>query len=46
MDITQVGERIEVIATPLLERSPHVLYTNVVEPILRWTMASKGYAPA
>jgi putative flippase GtrA len=44
VDITQVGERIEVIASPLLERSPHVLYTNVVEPILRWTMASKGYA--
>ena len=44
VDITQVGERIEVIASPLLQRSPHVLYTNVVEPILRWTMASKGYA--
>jgi hypothetical protein len=39
-----VGERIEVIASPLLQRSPHVLYTNVVEPILRWTFASKGYA--
>ena len=44
VDITQVGERIEVIASPLLQRSPHVLYTNVVEPILRWTLASKGYA--
>ena len=31
-------------AAPLLQRSPHVLYTNVVEPILRWTFASKGYA--
>ena len=39
-----MGERIEVIASPLLQRSPHVLYTNVVEPILRWTFASKGYA--
>jgi hypothetical protein len=44
VDISQVGERIEVIASPLLQRSPHVLYTNVVEPILRWTFASKGYA--
>jgi dolichol-phosphate mannosyltransferase len=44
VEISQVGERIEVIASPLLQRSPHVLYTNVVEPILRWTFASKGYA--
>jgi dolichol-phosphate mannosyltransferase len=44
VEITQVGERIEVIASPMLQRSPHVLYTNVVEPILRWTFASKGYA--
>jgi len=42
--IDQVGDRIEVLATPLLEHSPHVLYTNVVEPILRWLLASKGYA--
>jgi dolichol-phosphate mannosyltransferase len=42
--IEQIGERIEVLATPLLERSPHVLYTNVVEPIMRWLLASKGYA--
>jgi putative flippase GtrA len=42
--IEQIGDHIEVLATPLLERSPHVLYTNVVEPILRWLLASKGYA--
>jgi putative flippase GtrA len=30
----------------LLRLSPHVLYTNVVEPILRWQMVSKGYALA
>jgi dolichol-phosphate mannosyltransferase len=42
--IEQVGEHIEVLASPLLKRSPHVLYTNVVEPILRWLLASKGYA--
>jgi dolichol-phosphate mannosyltransferase len=31
-------------ASPLVGRSPHVLYTNVVEPILRWTFAERGYA--
>ena len=35
---------IEILASPLLRRSPHVLYTNVVEPVLRWTFADKGYA--
>jgi dolichol-phosphate mannosyltransferase len=35
---------IDVLASPLLRRSPHVLYTNVVEPILRWTFVEKGYA--
>jgi len=44
VEISQIGERMEVLAAPLLQRSPHVLYTNVVEPILRWTFASKGYA--
>ena len=38
------GERIEAIASPLLRWSPHVLYTNVVEPILRWTFPERGYA--
>jgi len=38
------GERIEATATRLLKWSPHVLYTNVVEPILRWTFAERGYA--
>jgi hypothetical protein len=27
-----------------LRWSPHVLYTNLVEPILRWTLVEKGYA--
>ena len=39
-----LGDQIEATASPLLRRSPHVLYTNVVEPILRWTFASRGYA--
>jgi glycosyltransferase involved in cell wall biosynthesis len=33
-----------VCASKLLARSPHVLYTNVVEPLLRWTLAERGYA--
>lgn len=38
------GDTIEVTASPLLRYSPHVLYTNVVEPILRWTFVRNGYA--
>jgi dolichol-phosphate mannosyltransferase len=44
VEITDVGDRIEVVASILLRYSPHVLYTNVVEPILRWTLVSKNYA--
>jgi dolichol-phosphate mannosyltransferase len=40
----QVGMPIEATASALVGRSPHVLYTNVVEPILRWTFADRGYA--
>lgn len=39
-----MGEQVKVVASPLLRLSPHVLYTNVVEPILRWTFVKKGYA--
>ncbi|HEU5013672.1 MAG TPA: glycosyltransferase family 2 protein [Roseiflexaceae bacterium] len=39
-----LGEMIDVVASPILRYSPHVLYTNVVEPILRWTFVEKGYA--
>ncbi|GMR11558.1 MAG: hypothetical protein BMS9Abin28_2393 [Anaerolineae bacterium] len=39
-----LGECTEVQVSPLIRRSPHVLYTNVFEPILRWTFARKGYA--
>ena len=35
---------IEVAVSPILRHSLHVLYTNVVEPILRWTFVRKGYA--
>jgi putative flippase GtrA len=40
----ETGERVDVAASPLLRLSPHVLYTNVVEPILRWVFAEKGWA--
>jgi dolichol-phosphate mannosyltransferase len=39
-----MGDKVDVLASPLLRLSPHVLYTNVVEPILRWTFVKKGYA--
>src|SRR3712207_5897214 len=39
-----MGETVDVVASPLLRWSPHVLYTNVIEPILRWTFVDKGYA--
>ena len=39
----EMGKTITVWASPLLKLSTHVLYTNVVEPILRWTFVEKGY---
>jgi len=39
-----IGKTTQVVASPLLRHSPHVLYTNVVEPILRWTFPKKGFA--
>jgi dolichol-phosphate mannosyltransferase len=33
-----------VFASVLIGLSPHVLYTNVVEPLIRWTLVRKGYA--
>ena len=37
---------IEIAVSPILRFSPHVLYTNVVEPVLRWSFVRKGYALA
>jgi dolichol-phosphate mannosyltransferase len=34
---------VEVAVSPILKYSRHVLYTNVIEPILRWTFVRKGY---
>ena len=35
---------VEVAVSSILRYSRHVLYTNVIEPILRWTFVRKGYA--
>ncbi len=40
----EMGDSVNVVASPMMKLSPHVLYTNVVEPILRWTFVKKGYA--
>jgi dolichol-phosphate mannosyltransferase len=40
----KMGARVEILASPFLRHSPHVLYTNVVEPVLRWTLVRRGYA--
>ncbi len=42
--IEMKGQDVEVLASSTLKYSPHVLYTNIVEPILRWTFVKKGYA--
>jgi dolichol-phosphate mannosyltransferase len=39
-----IGERVNIVASPLLRYSPHVLYTNLVEPVLRWSFVERGYA--
>jgi hypothetical protein len=39
-----LGETIDVVVSPALRFSPHVLYTNVIEPLLRWTFVKKGFA--
>ena len=38
------GDRIEILASRWLMFSEHVLYTNIVEPTLRWTFVKRGYA--
>jgi len=37
-------DRVDVAVSPILKYSPHVLYTNVVEPTLRWSIVRQGYA--
>jgi dolichol-phosphate mannosyltransferase len=38
------AEQTEVTVSPLIARSPHVLYTNVVEPLMRWMLVERGLA--
>jgi hypothetical protein len=37
-------EGVEVAVSSILQLSLHVLYTNVIEPVIRWAMVRKGYA--
>lgn len=37
-----LGDPIKVTVSPLLARSPHVLYTNVLEALLRFVFVSRG----
>lgn len=37
-------DRVEITASRLVGWSRHVLYTNVVEPVLRWEFVRRGYA--
>ena len=39
-----IGDRIRVTVAPLLARSPHVVYTNVVEALTRFVLASRDLA--
>ena len=42
--VNRRAEKTDVFASSLVGHSPHVLYTNVVEPLLRWMFVRKGYA--
>jgi hypothetical protein len=39
----ELGSTIQVTVGPMLVRSPHVLYTNIIEALLRFVMVSRGY---
>lgn len=39
----ELGDTIQVVVGPMLVRSPHVLYTNIIEALLRFVMVSRGY---
>jgi putative flippase GtrA len=38
----ELGEPINIVVGPLLARSPHVVYTNIVEALLRFVLVAKG----
>jgi len=39
----EMGSPVRVTAGPLLALSPHVLYTNIVEPLLRFLLVRRGF---
>lgn len=39
-----IGRHVDVTVSRLVSLSPHVAYTNVVEPVLRWAFVERGYA--
>lgn len=41
-----MGDPVRVQASRFVRFSPHVLYTNVIEPTLRWVFVKKGYVLA
>lgn len=43
MEVT-VGDTTEIRVSSVVGHSPHVLYTNVVEPIIRWKLVESGTA--
>ncbi|HFQ92642.1 MAG TPA: glycosyltransferase [Anaerolineae bacterium] len=40
------GDYTEVVVSPALEKSPYALYKSILEPVLRWALARRGYALA
>ena len=38
-----MADGVKIVVGPMLVRSPHVLYTNVVEALLRFVLVSRGY---
>lgn len=38
----ELGDTINVVVGPLLARSPHVVYTNIIEALLRFVLVSRG----
>ncbi|WP_225804841.1 glycosyltransferase [Streptomyces sp. NK15101] len=37
-----IGDPVDVLVSPLLARSPHVVYTNVLEALLRFVLVARG----
>ncbi len=38
----ELGKPISIVVGPLLARSPHVVYTNIIEALLRFVLVSRG----